>query len=89
MLFQERCDRSLFHFPLRDGQDYVDERLIEYLGLDAIEFQECQCGSRTDTLIPVNERMVLHQVVEVGRSHFEAIAVEVLLSKAGLRCGDR
>ncbi len=86
MPFEELRDCSLLHLSLGDGQNHVDERPVGYLRLDAVEFQECQHRSRTDTFIPINERMVLHQVAEIGRGHFEAITMEVVFSKSGLLC---
>ena len=67
------------------AQNQLYERRVVSTDLDTVQVEEDKCRRRADALVPVHERMVLHQVVQVRGRHLEEIIVEVLPARTGLR----
>lgn len=86
----EEIGRSGFsNLALGDTEDGLDQGGGRGVNGNAIELQEYQCCSGTDTLVAVHKGMVLDDVKEIGRSHFKKIGMHVATTETSLRHGHR
>ncbi len=79
----------LADLALGDGQGKLNQSLFITVRVNAVERKKNECATGAGALVPVHERMVLDDVVQVRRSHLEQILMEELASKGCLRHGDR
>ena len=84
MFSKELGEPGFGDFTSSDGQHDLDELGIGCLEVDAVHLEENQGGSGSGPIVGVYERMVFHNVEEVGRRHLEELAMEVLFACARL-----
>lgn len=72
-------------FAGRYGQHQVSQRLRIRDDLVAVEPEKGEGGGQGHSLVSIQERVILGEVKEIGRGHFEEGRVEVLAVKGGLR----
>ena len=85
---EEGSHFSLLHPPLRNRQDEVHECVFARCDFYAVEQQEHQRGRRAHPPVTVYERVVHHDVKQVGGSHLWEVAVQVLSAHSRLGRGD-
>ncbi len=84
MLPEKLSDPALLKSAFCDGNHHIDQDLVGDAHLDAIHFQECKGGNSTHALVAVHERMILHDMEEVGCSHLEKVGMKVLATASSL-----
>ena len=62
----------------RRVRHHIHEHLVGNLSLHPVQFQERDRRGCPDAFLPIEKWMVLHEMKEIGRSHFEQFAVKVV-----------
>ncbi len=65
---KEFGDRRLVDPALCDFQNEVGHLFIRHLDVEAVDFQKHDCRRSSHPFVAVQERMVFHEVKQVGRA---------------------
>lgn len=85
MLFEKDSDLCLVNFSTSDRQDKFGQLVLIDLQSEVIQFEKDDCRRDTNSLIPINEWMILNKMEEIGSSHFKEAAMQKLSIERCLR----
>ena len=88
MRFKEFCDFLLITMPLSDGNRQLIERALRSVEIDIVQVKKQQRRHDTRPFVSINERVVLHNVKQIGGRHLVRKRVEQLFTIARTRLGD-
>lgn len=86
---KERRDLGFACFTLGDGAGELVEAAFGRLDLHPIEIEKDECCHCPGPLVAIDERMVLHQVVQVGGCHLKHVFAQVLAAERCTRLRNR
>src|SRR4029079_11879441 len=89
MAFDEHRCLGLAYLPGRDTEHQLGEPVCVRFELETVQTKEHECRHEAGALVPVDERMVPDEVVEVGGGHLREAGVQVAAAESGLRQGGR
>ena len=81
-------DLGLTYLAFRNGEDQINQRVVEHFHIDSVQLKKHQCRDRAGPFIAIHEGMILDEMKHVCRGHLKEIGVQILLRKAGSRHGD-
>ena len=69
-------------------QDKINKFFVAGTYTRVIDVQKDQCCFEAYTFVPIDERMIHHQMIKISGSHFKNVCVQILASKACLGLSD-
>ena len=89
MSAQEERHVGLLSRAFSHREDDIHQPFLIRRDLNIVEFEEHEGRDRARPLVAIHERVILHDMKEVGGGHLEEIAVQVIFADRGLRDRDR
>ena len=78
VLTKELSDVHLCGLALRRFEDEIDQLIVTDGQSVIVDLQKQECRFQTNSLVAINERMILNQMEQIGGSHRADIFVQIL-----------